>query len=357
MESRNETPRRQVIKAIKFESPAYVPAWYNYFASETRQQYGERLVELLRGYPDDVLFAVLSTFPPADQMPPGWTDEWGCSWMRGAVGAVSVNSPLADSWDRLDWYLAEALPRLGERVDLLERVSAIKQTNPDQYLVATTWLAVFERLRALRGGENVLTDLYLYPNELARLRDGVADAFVAQIRGIAPQGAEAVLLADDWGTQHALLVRPDQWRRFFAPCYERLVDEIHALGMHAWFHSCGHVRPILADLIAIGFDVLHPLQPSALDVAEVAETFGGQICFAGGVDVQALLPLVHAEEVDRAIRQIIGTLARPAGGFIVAPTNSIMPDTPFENIETMCRAMWSYGRGRRPERRGDERPS
>jgi uroporphyrinogen decarboxylase len=347
MEAKCETPRRQVIRAIEFDSPAYVPAWYNYFASETRQKYGERLVDLLSGYQDDVAFAVLSTFPPADEMPPGWTDEWGCSWMRGAVGAVSVNSPLYTSWDRLESYLAEGLPRLGERADLFDRVSRARQAGPETYLVATTWLAVFERLRALRGGENVLTDLYLHPGELGLLRDGVTDAFLAQIRGVAPRGADAVLLADDWGTQHALLVRPEHWRRFFAPCYEQLVAEIHALGMHAWFHSCGHIRPIVPDLIAIGFDVLHPLQPSSLDLAEITHVFGGQICFAGGVDVQAMLPLTGADGVVEAIQRVIDTLDGSEGGFIVAPTNSIMPDTPFENIEAMCRTMRTHGRRRR----------
>jgi hypothetical protein len=29
--------------------------------------------------------------------------------------------------------------------------------------------------------------------------------------------------------------------------------------MHAWFHSCGHIRPIIPDLTKIGFDLLHPL--------------------------------------------------------------------------------------------------
>jgi uroporphyrinogen decarboxylase len=270
--------------------------------------------------------------------------------MRGAVGAVSVDSPLHNSWRGLDRYLSQSVPKLGERIDLLDRVSSARKAQPDRYLVATTWLAVFERMRALRGGENVLTDLYLYPDELVRLRDGVVDAFVDQIRGVGPRGADAVLLADDWGTQSALLVRPDHWRRFFAPCYERMVAEIHALGMHAWFHSCGHIRPILPDLIAVGFDVLHPLQPSALDLGEIAASFGGQICFAGAVDVQAMLPLVDPEGVVEAIERVIDMLDGPRGGFIVAPTNSIMPDTPFENIEAMCKAMRAYGHRRRLER-------
>jgi len=341
------TPRAEVIKAIERQDPAYVPAWYRFFAWETLEQYGDRLDDLLSEYDDDLVFAVLSTFPPPDEMPPGWTDEWGCSWECGTVGAMSVASPLYESWEYLEAYLAHGLPGLGRRVDLLDRVAATREANPDRYLVATTWLAVFERLRALRGTENLLIDLYRHPRELETLRDAVAGEFLDQIRGIAARGADAVLLADDFGTQTAMLFSPDHWRRFFRPCYARMIAQIHALGLHAWFHSCGHIRPIIPDLIAIGVDVLHPLQPSAMDLVEIRETFGGQICFAGGVDVQALLPIADSEGVAAEIRRLIDLLDGPHGGYILAPTNSIMPDTPLDNIAAMCRTMRDYGRQKR----------
>ncbi len=347
--SQGETPRVEVIKAIEQRDPAYVPAWYSFFAGETRERYGDRLRHLLDEYDDDLVFAVLSTFPPMAEMPQGWADEWGCRWVHSpdGVGAVSVGSPLYESWERLPWYLKHGLPELGKRTDLFDRVSAVRVDNPDRYLVATTWLAVFERLRALRGAENVLLDLYLHPEELGILRDAVMEEFLDQIRGIATRGGDAVLLADDFGTQTAMLLSPVHWRTFFRPCYERMVAEIHALDMHAWFHSCGNIRPIIPDLIEIDVDVLHPLQPSAMDLAEIRQTFGGQICFAGGVDVQALLPLADSEHVANEIRRLIDLLDGPHGGYIVAPTNSIMPDTPFDNIEAMCRAMREYGRQKR----------
>jgi hypothetical protein len=347
--SLGETPWVEVIKAIEQRDPAYVPAWYSFFASETLERHGDRLRNLLAEYDDDLVFAVLSTFPPAAEMPSGWADEWGCSWAHSpdGVGSVSIASPLYESWERLAWYLRHGLPELGKRTDLLDRVSAARADNPDRYLVATTWLAVFERLRALRGTENLLMDLYLHPEELGILRDAVMGEFLDQIRGIATRGADAVLLADDFGTQTAMLLSPGHWRAFFRPCYQRMVAEIHALDIHAWFHSCGNIRPIIPDLIEIGVDVLHPLQPSAMDLAEIRHTFGGQICFAGGVDVQALLPLADSEHVASEIRRIIDLLDGLHGGYIVAPTNSIMPDTPFDNIEAMCRTMLEYGRQKR----------
>jgi uroporphyrinogen decarboxylase len=333
--------RAEVAKAIEHRNPAYVPAWLDFFAAETRELYGERLDELLDVHNDDVVVAVLSTFPPKAERPPGWTDEWGCSWDHSptGVGSVSVSSPLAEDWDRLPWYLEHGLPRLGTRTDLLDRVTTTRSDHPDRYLVGTTYLAVFERLRALRGTENLMTDLYLYPDELGLLRDAVAGEFIDQIRGIGARGADAVLLADDYGTQAAMLISPAHWRAFFRSCYAQMVAEIHALGMHAWFHSCGFIRPIIPGLIEIGFDVLHPLQPSAMDLAEIAGMFGGQICFAGAVDVQAMLPHLDSDGVANEIRALVELLDGPDGGYIVAPTNSIMPDTPLENIAAMLNAV------------------
>ena len=342
-----ETSKVQVSRAIAHQDPTYVPAWYNYFSSEARQAYGSRLAELLADYHDDVIFAVLSTFPPAEEMYPGWTDEWGCSWERGSVGAVSTGSPLSETWEQLPRYLRHGRPRLAERDDLIDRVRRAREAHPDRYLVATTWLAVFERLRALRGAQNILLDLYQHPEELVILRDAVADELLDQAVRAAASGADAVLLADDFGTQSSLLISPAHWRRFFRPCYERMVDAIHDLGLHAWFHSCGNIRAIVPDIIAIGFDVLHPLQPSAMDLVEIRETFGGRICFAGGVDVQGLLPQASQAQVIEEIKRVIDILGGPHGGFIVAPTNSIMPDTPFANVEAMCRTMRDHGRRRR----------
>jgi uroporphyrinogen decarboxylase len=343
------TPREEVFKAIEHRNPSYVPGWLSFFAGETRDRYGEALAALIDSHQDDVVVAVLSTFPPMAEMPPGWADEWSCAWNHSpdGVGAVSVDSPLSQSWERLSWYLEHGLPGLGQRTDLFDRVSAARDANPDRYLMATTYLAVFERLRCLRGAENLMTDFYLHPDELALLRDAIALEFAGQIRGIGARGADAVLLADDYGTQRAMLISPVHWRRFFRDCYAQLVDEIHNQGMHAWFHSCGHIRPIIPDLVDIGFDLLHPLQPSSMDLAEIARTFGGRICFGGGIDVQGLLPAAKPEEVAAEIRRVIDLLDGPLGGYLIAPTNSIMPDTPLENIEIMYRTAVEYGRAKR----------
>jgi uroporphyrinogen-III decarboxylase len=54
--------------------------------------------------------------------------------------------------------------------------------------------------------------------------------------------------------------------------------------------------------------------------------------------------------VEREIRGLIDLLDGPSGGYVMAPTNSIMPETPLANIEAMVRAAKEYGRLKRQAR-------
>ena len=41
-----------------------------------------------------------------------------------------------------------------------------------------------------------------------------------------------------------------------------------------WYHSCGHIEPIIPDLIEIGVEVLNPIQPEAMDPARSSRSTG-----------------------------------------------------------------------------------
>jgi hypothetical protein len=52
--------------------------------------------------------------------------------------------------------------------------------------------------------------------------------------------------------------------------------------------------------------------------------------------------------VERKIYRLIDILDGPHGGYAMAATNSIMPETPLANIEAMVRTAPSYGSMKRP---------
>jgi uroporphyrinogen decarboxylase len=95
-------------------------------------------------------------------------------------------------------------------------------------------------------------------------------------------------------------------------------------------HSCGNITDILPDLIDIGVQVVHPLQPEAMDVERCRREYGKYLTFWGGLGSQSTLPRGTPDDVRREVKQRL-ELFRD-GGYILAPAGAAPAETPAENI-------------------------
>jgi uroporphyrinogen decarboxylase len=194
------------------------------------------------------------------------------------------------------------------------------------------WFTLFERFWFLRGFNNALTDPYIYPREFLRLIEKITEFNVASINMRLDLGLDGIFFSDDWGSQTNLLMKPDDWRKWYKPQYRRMFDAVHAGGGHVWMHLCGNVMDIIPDLMDIGLDVLNPVQPLAMPVDVLSKRFGGQLCFYGGLDVQGVLPRGTSREVEDEVRHLISALGCWGGGHVGGTSHTILPDTPTENV-------------------------
>ncbi len=197
----------------------------------------------------------------------------------------------------------------------------------------------FDFSRYIRGTEDFLLDLALEPKRAEALMEKVNDFAMMYLDKCMEVGAglfDGVYCGDDFGTQNGLLFSPETFRQYIKPRYRKLVDKVHSYGLKYFHHTCGGVRPIIKDFIEIGFDVLNPIQPLArgMEPAELAEEFGHDIVFYGGIDEQNTLPYGTVADVRRETRERIDTLGK-YGGYIVAPSHGFQPDTPVENVLAM----------------------
>jgi len=126
------------------------------------------------------------------------------------------------------------------------------------------------------------------------------------------------------------------FREFIAPYLKEMIDCIHGLGGRVLFHSCGLIRPFIADLIELGVDALDPIQPvgPTMQPEALQAAFGGRIAFHGGLDMQRLLPRGTPGEVTAEARRYCAALGRN-GGYILGPAHLIQPDVPPENVLAM----------------------
>jgi len=312
------------------------------------------LADLFRTYPDDAVYVAAYDIFVGFQRPDAprrvnvvqamtesmtWTDEWGTAWAHaaGGVGAATVANPLTD-WADLDDYLARRMPRPDEPGRLDAVLPTLRQHAASRYVCGMTHLALFERFHCLRGMEQAFEDLLVYPAETERLLDALTDYLLVLIGGWGRLGVDAWFLTEDWGTQLALMISPETWRRYFARRYRRLCEEAHRWKMEVVFHSCGNVTAIVGDLIDAGVDVLDPVQPEAMDLDLLAREFGGRIAFSGGISDQALVAYTP-DQVRDHVRRALDTLGHAHGNaYLVGPSNVLPPEIPPRNLVALFEA-------------------
>lgn len=263
-------------------------------------------------------------------------DEWGCTWERTDVANMGQvkGHPLAD-WTRADafeWPSPDD-PALYENMELyLEEAE-------DLYCVTGIFMLLFERMHALRGFENVLTDLYTDPGRAAELADRIVDYDLGIIRNIHARFGDRIhgfSFTDDWGTELDVFIDPGLWCTFFQPRYKRIFDCCHDFGWHVWMHSCGKVNRIIGPLIEIGLNVINLQQPRALGIEDIGKEFAGRICFESLCDIQRTLPSGSDDDVRGEARLLLETWGTPMGGFILSDYgDSGAIGVPYERKELM----------------------
>jgi uroporphyrinogen decarboxylase len=346
---------RDAVKLALRRQGSICPTWAKRLSVDVIVNYGDDFADLFCEYPDDIIRIApyelwighqaqereekISAVEVLTQ-DAEWTDEWGTRWAHsaGGTGAHQMQYPLAD-WSNLDDYLIHQLPKADAPGRFGPVVADIERFRGNKYLLCRIGLLLYERLNCLRGAENVLMDVYTNEKELSKLCDAIFEYDLDMVKQWAQLGADGLFVTEDWGTQNGLIISPVMWQKKFKPYYEALFIEAHARGLQVILHSCGNVMDIIGDFIDIGLDVIDPLQPTAMDINEIAREFGGHISFCGGINAREMLPQYTPQEVKDMVRRTRDLLGRPFGnGLILSPDNVLTPDLPLENIRAMIEA-------------------
>ena len=194
-----------------------------------------------------------------------------------------------------------------------------------------------------RGGmEHLLMD-YVEDPELAHGLARIATDFGKAAIDMALQiGADGFVMPGDLAGEIATIMSPAHYREYIKPYHQEIVEHCHRRGSKIIKHTDGNIWAILHDLIEVGFDGFHPVQPQCMDIGEVKEQLAGKMCVVGNIDCRNLLVFGTPEEVKRVVKETIEKAA-PGGGYILTSSNSIHPACKPENYIEMVRAAHEYG--------------
>ena len=183
-----------------------------------------------------------------------------------------------------------------------------------------------------RKPDLILLDLSLNPTFVEELLEGLT-RHVLETMGVlfARFRFDGIAVSDDYGTQKSMVMSPAHWRRFVKPHLARIYAFAKERGRAVFHHSCGNLRPVIGDLVDMGLDILHPVQPEAMDPLELKREFGRHLTFCGGVGTQRLLPFATPGEVRAEVRRLKAGMGA-GGGYILEPGITLQADIPLGNL-------------------------
>ena len=194
-------------------------------------------------------------------------------------------------------------------------------------------MSLFETMQSLRPFEDVLIDISQDTPEINRLADRLVEYYAVVLENALAVGVDAVSVGDDYGTQQSLLLSPKVWRRFFLPRYQALLKPVKQAGKRVFFHSCGKIDGILADLREAGADTIWPQLP-LFDHRTLARR-----CRELGLAIQLhpdrgnLLQRATPQEVRAYMLRLVEEFDCLAGGAWLYL--EVDPGFPWENVRAM----------------------
>jgi uroporphyrinogen decarboxylase len=202
----------------------------------------------------------------------------------------------------------------------------------DNYVTMAEMKNIFKLSWELRGFEQYMLDLSQEPHLVDVLADRSLEHLANLSKQYARNGVDMIMLAGDIAQQDSMMISPHAWRRYFKPRLRILLEEVRKdADIFFMFHSDGNIEEVFEDIVEIGFEAITPIQPESMDVTKIKQRFGSQVCLHGTISCQQTLPFGSPSDVEQEVKNRIESCGMD-GGLILAPSNTVQPDVPLENL-------------------------
>lgn len=202
---------------------------------------------------------------------------------------------------------------------------------------------IFTLVWMLMGFENFGVNLLLEPRFVARVFEKVAQIQLDGLKEILSiPNVAAVWAVDDIAFGTGPMIDPQALREYLFPWYEEFAKICHDNSLYFFFHTDGVLWELMEDLIALGVDALHPIDPTCMNIEEVKEKVGDRLCLIGNISNEILADGTP-EEVAELTKKRLQALA-PGGGYCLGSGNSVPDWAKIENYRAMIKTGLKYGR-------------
>lgn len=338
------------IKAIRFESPEYIPMSFHINDACWNHYDNEQLYDLMESHP--LLFPDFKR--PSGRHKPEYAlvarkdepylDDWGCLWETSEDGITgTVTKHPIRSWEDYKTYKTpdpSVCTGIGP-MDWNEESRWISEMKDQGDAVAGGLRHghTFLQLCDIRGYENLIFDMYDQSPGLMKLIEEIEHFNTQIIKRYAGAGVDLMCYPEDLGMQIGPMLSPDMFRQYIKPSYQRMMKIARDKGIAIHMHSDGDLHDLIDDLIEGGVEAIN-LQDLVNDVDWIAGRFAGKVCVDLDIDRQKITPKGTPEQIDELIGYEVKKLGSKQGGLMM--TYGLYPGVPIGNVKAVMDAMEKY---------------
>jgi uroporphyrinogen-III decarboxylase len=225
---------------------------------------------------------------------------------------------------------------------LYRAAEALVQRNQGRYAVAAKMRLGASPTLLSMGLDHFAYALADDPGLVDTVLGRYADWSIAILARLADLGVDYIWTFDDMAYRAGPMFSPRTLRTVFMPHLRHVADAIHATGLPWIFHSDGDLMALLPDLLTLGFDALHPLEPNCMDIERLKAELGHRLCLVGNIDLHYTLTQGTPAEVEAEVHRRIEVVGQ-GGGYMISSANSITSYCKVENVRAMADAIHTYG--------------
>ncbi|NOZ19974.1 MAG: nucleoside 2-deoxyribosyltransferase [Planctomycetes bacterium] len=236
-----------------------------------------------------------------------------------------------DEFERFNWPTVDSMD-----FSILDELASL---IPEQVKIIAILGKVFTAAWMLMGFETFAMATVEGSDLMEPLFQRIGELqYGALARAMECERVGAAWMSDDIAFGTGLMVKPEVLRRYVFPWYQKMGELCREKDLPFIYHSDGRLFDVLEDLIDVGFNALHPIEPKAMDSRELKEIVTGELCLLGNVEVDRL-SRGTPEEVRQIALDNIRDLAYD-GGYCLGSSNSVTSYVPVENYRAMIKTVF-----------------
>ncbi|MBI3910290.1 MAG: hypothetical protein HY320_05075 [Armatimonadetes bacterium] len=319
-------PRERVFESIAHREPDRVPLYVWVFRQPGVHQAIEAKYGTFEAFCDALQLDVCQTFPNKGLISkhPMTQDMPEDGSKRNIYGNVLTLDEVLDA-EFTDPDDEEIYTRIREEV------AEHRDRKGRAILLQTP--GVFETANGIVGLEQCLMDMALRPERVRLLFERIARWNHRYIENALAIGVDVVHVSDDWGMNGRMLMSPRQWWELIYPTEKITCDFARRAGAYLSLHCDGYFADVMDGVLALGFQIVHPVQRSAgMDPLTFKQRYGPLLTMYGGLDVRTTLGRGTPDKVVEEVRWLMRHL-KGGGGYIFCTSHMVQPGTPIEEVE------------------------